>query len=142
MAADPRPVPEPDEVTAFFWEAAAGGRLMVQRCRACNTFQYPPEVVCTKCQSEDLVPTEVSGRGSLYSFATVDRPFHPGFIDRLPYVVALVELEEQAGLRLITNLVDTDPATVKIGMPVEVTYERRTDVTLPQFRPAANEVAP
>jgi len=132
---DPRPVPDQDATTAFFWEGAATGQLLLQRCRQCRRFQYPPDVACTFCQSEDLEVTRVSGSGTVYSFAVVNRPLHPGFRTKLPYIVAIVELDEQPGLRMLTNLLEVVPETVTIGMPVEVTFEGRGTVTLPQFRP-------
>ena len=132
---DQRPRPLPDDTSAPFWDGARDGRLVVQRCGACERFQYPPDVACIHCQSTDLVPTEVSGRGVLWSFAVVDRAFHAGFVDAVPYVVALVELDEQAGLRLVTNIVDASPDDLAVGMAVTVTFEARGDVVLPQFRP-------
>jgi uncharacterized OB-fold protein len=132
---DQRPRPLPDDTSAPFWEGAREGRLVVQRCAACERFQYPPDVACVHCQSTDLVPTEVSGRGVLWSFAVVDRAFHAGFVEAVPYVVALVELDEQAGLRLVTNIVDGSHDELEVGMAVRVTFEERGDVALPQFRP-------
>jgi len=133
------PVPEPDEVTAFYWAAAQDKRLVLQRCQGCGLYQYPPDVACVHCQGTDLTPTEVSGRGTLYSFTTVDRAFHAGFAGKLPYVVALVELDEQPGLKLLTNIVEAHPSQLKIRMPVEVTFETRRDITLPQFRPVSGQ---
>jgi uncharacterized OB-fold protein len=133
---DLRPPPRPDDVSRFFWESAARGRLMMQRCADCGRFQHPPDVVCVFCQSETLEATELSGRGSLYTFGVVERAFHPGFVDHLPYVVALVELDEQPGLLIYTNIVDADPATLTLGMPLDVTFEERGDIALPQFRPS------
>jgi uncharacterized OB-fold protein len=78
---------------------------------------------------------EVSGRGILYSYSIVERPLHAGFVDALPYVVALVELEEQEGLRMVANLIDTPSGTeIRCGLPVEVVFEERGAITLPQFR--------
>lgn len=134
---DQRPRPLPDEISSFFWEAARGGRLLVQRCQACSKLQYPPDVVCVHCQSLQLVPEQVSGRGRVWSFTIVDRLFHAGFADALPYVVALIELDEQTDLRVLTNVIDIAPRDVSIGLPVEVTFEDRGDVVLPQFRPAS-----
>ena len=131
-----RPAPAPDDISRFFWDGAAEGRLLVQRCLACGRYQYPPDIICTYCQSETLEAAQVSGRGTLYSFVVVDRAFHPGFVPHLPYVLALVDLEEQDALRLLTNIVDAEPAQLSISMPVEVTFERRGEVTMPQFRPA------
>jgi uncharacterized OB-fold protein len=133
--ADPRPVPAPDDVSGFFWNAATEHRLVLQRCPSCSTLQYPPEIACGRCQAQEFEPAEVSGRGEIYSYAIVDRPLHAGFVDALPYLVAIVELEEQRGLRLLTNLVDVPEGTaLSCGMPVEVTFEARGSVTLPQFR--------
>lgn len=130
-----RPVPAPDDVSGFFWNAAAERRLVLQRCSSCSKLQYPPEVCCAHCQSQEFEAAEVSGRGAIYSYAVVDRPLHAGFIDALPYVVTLVELDEQPGLRMLTNLVDVpEGTTLSCGMPVEVAFEERGSVTLPQFR--------
>lgn len=135
---DLRPLPIPTETTAFYWQAAREHRLVLQRCGACTRLQYPPDVACVHCQCTDLVPTEVSGTGSLYSFAVLERPFHPGFADHLPYVVALVELDDQPGLRMLTNIVDATPPSLSVGQRLEVTFEDRARITLPQFRPAAS----
>jgi uncharacterized OB-fold protein len=135
LSADPRPVPAPDDVSGFFWNAAAEHRLVLQRCRSCLKLQYPPEVCCVHCQAEEFEPADVSGRGVIYSYAVVDRPLHAGFVNALPYVVVLVELDEQPGLHILTNLVDVpERTTLSCGMPVEVAYEDRGSVTLPQFR--------
>lgn len=97
--------------------------------------QFPPEICCAHCQSEDLDVAETTGRGVLYSYSVVDRPLHAGFVDALPYVVALVELDDQPGLRILTNLVEVPGRTqLRCGLPVEVTFEERGSVTLPQFR--------
>jgi len=77
----------------------------------------------------------LSGRGTLFSFAVVERAFHPGFVAHLPYVVAMVELVEQPGLRLLTNVVEADPRHLEVGMELEVVFEEREHATLPQFRP-------
>jgi uncharacterized protein len=135
VASDARPIPEPDDVSEFFWEGAREGFLLVQRCAACQCFQYPPDVVCVTCQSPDMTPTAVSGRGSVYSYAVVERAFHAGFVDAVPYIVVLVELAEQAGLRMLTNLVDASPSEIRVGLPVEVTFEYSGGTVLPQFRP-------
>jgi uncharacterized OB-fold protein len=128
-----RPVPLPDAETAFFWTAAREGRLLIQRCSGCGRWQYPPDVGCPACLGDDLVPTEVSGRGSVYSFTVVRQAFDPALSEAFPFVVALVELEE--GPRMLTNIVDADPASLSVGMPVEVTFEPVGDQSLPVFRP-------
>lgn len=135
VQAGARPVPAPDDVSRFYWEAAARHRLVLQRCRTCRKMQYPPEICCVYCQSEELDTAETTGRGVLYSYSVVDRPLHAGFVKTLPYVVALVELDDQPGLRVLSNLVDVPAQTqLRCGLPVEVTFEQRGSVTLPQFR--------
>ena len=130
-----KPVPIPDETTAFYWAAARDGRLEVQRCACCGSWRFPPTIACPSCQSEDLVPTPVSGRGSVYSFTVVRQAFDPAYAAELPYVVALVELEEDPNVRILTNIVGAEPSAITVGMPVEVTFEDRDGAALPVFRP-------
>ncbi len=131
-------VPAPDSLTRFFWTAAHNHRLMIQRCRSCGNLQHPPEPVCHQCLSFDLGHAEMSGRATVYSYEIATKAFHPYFEDKLPFVIAVVELVEQPNLRLITNLVDIPIERVEIGMPVEVSFQPLTDeVSLPVFRPAA-----
>lgn len=133
---DPRPRPLPDETTRPYWDGAAAHRLVLPRCRSCTRLQFPPEVCCSSCRGEEFDHQEMSGRGRLYTWVVVDRPLHAGFVGSLPYLVALVELVEQAELRMITNLVEVAPGQpLFCGMPVEVVFEPRGDVTMPQFRP-------
>ena len=114
-SSDRRPLPQPDDVTRFHWDAATTHRLVLQRCRACGKLQYPPEVCWIHRQADDFEQAEATGRGVIYSYSIVDRPLHAGFVDALPYVVALVELDDQPGLRMLTNLVDV-PAGHSAGM--------------------------
>jgi uncharacterized OB-fold protein len=133
-SADPRPVPAPDDVTRFHWEATRARRLVMQHCPSCERLQYPPEVCCVRCRTRELDRVEVSGRGTIFSFAVVDRPFHVGFVDSVPYVVVIVELDEQAGLLTVANLVGAAPETsIECGMRVAVVFEERAGFMLPQF---------
>jgi uncharacterized OB-fold protein len=141
-----KPVPVPDDVSSFHWEAAREGRLAVQRCASCSKWLYPPTIACPRCQSLELVPTDVSGRGTIYSYTVARQAFDPAYMDDIPYTVALVELEEDADIRILTNIVDIAPADVEVGLPVEVTFVQRGDAALPVFRPSTshantNEVA-
>lgn len=138
-ATDRRPRPQPDELTQFYWDAASDHRLALQRCKACGRLQFPPEVVCIHCQSAHFEHADTSGRGTIFSFTIVDRALHVGFADSLPYIVALVELVDQPGLRIVANVVDAEPGQIAVGDPVEVTFEQRGDVTLPQFRLAGSK---
>ncbi|MGD9796533.1 MAG: Zn-ribbon domain-containing OB-fold protein [Acidimicrobiia bacterium] len=127
--------PIPSDKTRFYWDGAREGRLLVLRCAACGRWQHPPDVGCPGCLGDDLVPTEMSGRGAIYSYSVVRQAFDPAFVSQLPFVVALVELEEAPSVRMLTNIVDADPADVRVGMAVEVVFEDHGDWALPQFRP-------
>lgn len=132
-----KPVPQPDEVSRFYWEAAAERRLSVQRCSTCQRYLFPPSVACPRCLTETLVPTITSGRGRVHAFTTAHQVFDPTF--EVPYILALVELEEDEEVRILTNIVESDPAAVVGGAPVEVVFEDRGGVVLPQFRLAGIE---
>jgi uncharacterized OB-fold protein len=125
-----RPVISHD--TAFFWEGTAAGELRVQRCPSCATLRHPPGPMCPSCGDEKPDYVVASGRGEVFSFVVHHHPKVPG--KTLPFVVALVELEE--GVRMLGELVDVDPADVAIGMPVEVALTRIDDeLTMPYWRP-------
>ncbi|HEY2332705.1 MAG TPA: OB-fold domain-containing protein [Acidimicrobiales bacterium] len=131
-------VPVPDELTAFFWEGARQHKLLIQRCDVCGYYLHWPRPCCKRCNSFELTPVEVSGRGTLYSYTVAVHPFHPWLASRLPYVLAVVELEEQHNLKLVTNIVDCAEEDLRCGLAVEVTYETIAEGSvLPMFRPRA-----
>jgi uncharacterized protein len=127
------PVPVADIDSAPFWEGLRRHELRILRCGDCRTFVHPPQASCPKCLSLELTAEAVSGRGTVYSFTVVNREFAPGV--RPPYVAALVDLEEQDGLRLVTKLVNVTIGDVRIGMPVRVLFcdLEGADVTLALF---------
>ena len=120
--------------TAFFWTSGADGVLRLLRCDTCGRFLHPPGPMCRDCLGRELRVTDVSGRAVVYSFTVNHQPWRPDLAE--PYVVALVELVEQVGLRLLTRIVGCDPDAVTIGMAVEVVFEEDQDVWLPFFGPA------
>jgi 3-oxo-4,17-pregnadiene-20-carboxyl-CoA hydratase alpha subunit len=127
-----RPRPAVNLDNAFFFEGARAHQLLIQRCSACGGLRHPPGPMCPECRSLEWDTIEASGRAKIYSFVVNHHPEVPAF--DYPLVVVLVELEE--GVRLVSNVVDLDPADVEIGMPVEVTFVAFDDeLTLPQFRP-------
>jgi hypothetical protein len=130
-----KPIPAPDEVSEFYWEAAARGELAVAACVPHGHLNYPPDVSCSTCGARELEPRVVSGRGTVYSFTVVRQAFTPAFAADVPYVIALVELAEQGGLRLLTNLVEVAPEAVAVGDAVHVVFEERGEQWLPQFAP-------
>ena len=127
------PLPRPTDLSRPHWEGCREGVLRVQRCSTCNAVVFIPQPICTACQGDQLEWIESSGRGRVYSFTTVHRPPRPEF--DVPYVVAIVELEE--GWHMLTNIIGCAPETVHVDMPVEVSFERMSEeITLPRFRPA------
>jgi uncharacterized OB-fold protein len=130
-----KPLPRIDEETRGFWEALARHELYLQRCRSCGTKRFYPRAVCPACLSSATEWVRASGRGTVYSFTVTHQNQAPGFREELPYVLAIIELDE--GVRLMTNVVGCSPDAVRIGMPVEVVFDDVTpDVTLAKFRPA------
>ena len=134
--ADPKPeqeppLPQPDALTAPFWEACRRKVLEVSACEDCGHLFLPPGPCCPTCWSTQLAARPVSGRGRVFSFAVYRRTYHPA--TPAPYVVALVELDE--GPRLISNIVGCAPEEVAVDMPVEVRFEEADDFTLPRFAP-------
>jgi len=128
-----RPRPAISADTAFFWEGAARGELLIQQCSACGSLRHPPRPMCGACGSLDWDTLRASGRGTVYSFVVYHHPPVPAF--DIPYVVALIELEE--GTRLVSNVVDISHEEVRIGMSVEVTFSKvDQELILPLFRPA------
>jgi uncharacterized protein len=128
------PVPMLDPLSRFFWDGARDNKLMIQRCDACGTYIHLPRPVCRKCLSFELSPAEVSGRATLYSYTVTHKVFHPYVADKVPYIVATVELVEQPGLMLLTSIVDLDEADVHIGMDLSVRFDPfGPDFTRPVF---------
>lgn len=129
-----RIVPARTELTAPYWEAARQGRLAVQRCAGCGRLSHPPVASCPRCHHDTFTWDEMSGRGSVHTFTVVHHSVHPVSAGATPYVIALVELEE--GPRILTNLRGGEIADVRVGLPVQVTFEAAGDeVGLPQFEP-------
>jgi uncharacterized protein len=136
MADYKKPLPRVDEEGRGWWEALARHELYFQRCRQCGTKRFPPRAVCPACLSSATEWVRASGRGTVYSFTVTHQNHAPGFREALPYVLAVVELEE--GPRMMTNVVGCVPDDVRIGMAVEVEFDDVTpDVTLAKFKPAA-----
>jgi uncharacterized OB-fold protein len=118
--------------SATFWDAAAEGRLVAQRCGDCGRLRHPPRPMCPACHSLFVEIVPLSGRGTLYSYSVLHHPQHPAF--DYPVLAALVDLEE--GVRLVSNLTDVDPSDIRIGMALEVDFEVRDGGTaVPVFRP-------
>lgn len=127
--------PPVSALTMPFWEATRVESLVLQRCRDCAQPIWYPREVCPTCLRSDLDWRAATGAGSVYAVSVQHRPANPTMARRVPYVVALVELDE--GVRLMTNVVDCDPRSVVPGLGVAVCWEPLTDGRkLPLFRPA------
>ena len=136
----PAPAPLPDGLDAAYWEGTRGHELRVQRCSACEAFQWGPEWICHRCLSFDMGWHTVSGRGRIYSWERVWHPVHPALKDQGPYVVVLVELPDADNTRMIGNLLGDPIAPIEIGVEVEAVFEDHDDsnpsFTLVQWRRA------
>ena len=128
------PLPERDEQNRFFWTSGADGTLRFLRCQDCGHYIHPPRPRCAGCAGEHIEPEAVSGEAVVASFTINHQQWTPGM--EVPFVVAIVELPEQVGLRLTTGIVGCEPEDVWIGMPVRVTFEQHQDVWMPFFEPA------
>jgi len=130
-----RPLPALDEAGREFWAAAARGELVVQECPACGHRQFYPRLACTVCGATPGW-LACSGRGVVHTFTVIRQNHAKPFRNELPYVVAVVELEE--GPRMMGNVVDCPVEDVHIGMPVSVEFRQADEaVGVPFWRPAA-----
>lgn len=132
----PRPSAPPDPDSAPYWEAAREGRLLVQRCDDCGAMQLYGRALCLQCGGP-VSWVDASGRGTVYSYTVIRQNHQRPWREMLPYVVALVDLEE--GPRLMTNVVGCDPEAVSVGMPVQVRFEpagEGGEAAVPVFGPA------
>lgn len=134
-AAYMKPLPTPTTTTQPFWDAAREHRLLVQRSRNTGRRVFYPRIVSPFGPDDELDWVEASGRGTVYSFTVARRATAPQWAGDVPYVIAIVELEE--GGHMTTNIVECDVESVRIGMPVAAVFEDVTpEVTLVKFKPA------
>ncbi|MBI2207241.1 MAG: Zn-ribbon domain-containing OB-fold protein [Candidatus Rokubacteria bacterium] len=129
------PLPAVTPETAPYWDGARDGKLLLQRCLACRAVRFYPRRTCPACWSPDVEWIEASGRGRIASFTVIHRPPAPAFAGRVPYVVALIDLDE--GPRMMANVVGDRALEVAIDDAVEVIFEARGAVALPQFQRSA-----
>lgn len=129
-------LPTIEDESRPFWDGAAEDRFVIKRCRSCLRAHHYPRPFCPFCWSEDVVWENASGRATLYTYSTVYvNDLHP-FREKVPYVAAVVDLEE--GPRVMTRLLDVADADLRVGMPLVVDFEQVTeDLTVPVFRAAA-----
>ena len=131
-----KPLPTPSPEAQRFWEGAKKHELWIPYCRSCERSYWYPRDFCPHCGSRDVEWRRSAGKGRVHAFAIQYRAFHPGWGGEVPYVTALIDLDE--GVRIFSNLVEVeaDPKAIRCEMPVEVVFEDVTDeITLPKFRP-------
>lgn len=129
-----KPLPKPNPDTQTFWDGCKEHQLKFQKCWNCHHVRWPPSVICPVCYSNDTEWIVASGKGKVYTYCIYHQAFHPDFKKDLPYVVAIVELDE--GPHLITNIVGCEPGEVRCEMPVKVVWDNgNTGFSLPKFKP-------
>ena len=135
MAEYQKPLPAPSEVSRPFWDGLTAGELRLQKCEECRRHIFYPRSFCPHCLSQRLGWVKASGRGTLYSYTVVRRAMNPAFQTDVPYVFAIVQLQE--GPRVTTNVVNCAPEDVQVDMPVKAFYDNITpEMTLLKFEPA------
>ena len=129
-----KPVPEAYELWQPFFDGARNGQLMIQRCQGCEAYHAPGTVRCTECWSESLAWVQASGQGTLFTYSIIHHVSHPGFRSEVPFVIAVVELDE--GPRLNTNIGGGSNSELQVGMTVQVAFEALSDeISVPKFHP-------
>ena len=124
-----------DEGNKAFWDACAAGELRMQRCITCGHLRYPISTVCPECLSEDAAWELLSGRGTVVSFCIFRHAYNEAWRDRLPYNVALIQLEE--GPRMLSNVHGVSPDEIRVGLEVKVAFEVEQGFSIPVFERAA-----
>ncbi len=130
----PAQIPQPtiDSDSREYWDGLAQGELRIQHCTACSHYVFYPRSICPHCFASEITWVKAAGRGKIYSYTVVWQAFGR-FAEDVPYVVAIVELDE--GVRMMSRIVGTPPEAVKIGAAVQVTFEHFDEgVTLPYFQ--------
>ncbi|MEH7114949.1 OB-fold domain-containing protein [Neobacillus niacini] len=122
-----------DSDTRPYWEATKNEELLIQYCSHCESHQFYPRIVCKNCLS-DVKWVKAKGTGHVYSYSVIHRVFSPEFQAKVPFIIALVELDE--GPRMMTNLIDVEDSELKVGLKVQVDFQERIgEYRLPKFRP-------
>ncbi len=129
-----RVLPRVTKSNEHFWRGGEAGELRFLCCPACRIYVHPPAPICPDCHSKDLAVEAVSGRATVLTYTLNHQQWVPA--PDHPYAIAIVEIEEQEGLRLMTNIVNCPAEDVRVGMPVRVVFEEHEDVFIPLFEPA------
>ena len=134
MAEWNKPLPTVSGESKPYWDSCRMGQLVIQKCDNCLEFQFYPRGICANCWSYDIQWYKSTGKGTVWSYTVTYQNRTPGFAEDVPYVLALVELEE--GVKMFTNIVDCEPRDVSVGMEVEVTFvQANNQISIPYFKP-------
>jgi uncharacterized OB-fold protein len=127
-----RPLPALEPMTEFYWTSGADGQLRIARCQSCRHYIHPPVPFCAACGSLEVAEEAVSGKGRIATYTVNEQQWVPGL--EVPYVIAAVELAEQAELYVFANVVGCPADAVRSGMPVEVLFEQHGEIFIPLFQ--------
>ncbi len=128
-----KPLPQLTGLSKDFYGFCKQRELKFQRCKTCGTWRHVPREMCPSCGSFEWEWATSSGRGTVFTWCVVERALHPGWVAAQPYAVVVVEMEE--GVRIVTQVVDCPPAELAFDLPVEVAFDDATpEITLPHFR--------
>jgi len=129
-----KPLPKPTPWSKPFWDGCKNRKLLIQQCISCKKYIFYPKLFCPFCLSPDLSWIEATGKGKIYTYTVVYAYQPTEFSADVPYVVAVIELEE--GVKMMSNIVDCKPDNVRCDMDVEVIFEDITEeFTFPKFKP-------
>lgn len=119
----PRPGTGPDGLSEPYWQGTREGKLRIQKCKGCGSWQWGPEWICHRCHSFNLEWAEIQGKGRIYSYERPHHPVHSSLNGHGPYIVVLVELPDYGNVRMVGNLLGDPLQTVTIGAAVEAVFE-------------------
>ena len=130
-----KPIPRPTGESQPFWDFCKKHELRFQRCSKCNTFRHYPRPLCGECGSFDYDWVQVAPKGTVHSWVTAHRAFHPGFAEELPLAIVIVDVDEAPGIRIMANYNDgTKADEVAVGAPVKIVFDDVTEeITLPKI---------
>lgn len=135
MASYKKPLPIINEDTAPYWQYCKNHELRMQKCTECDHIRFPASILCPACHSMCAEWLKLSGRGTIYSYIVFRQAYHPAYQDEIPYVVAIIQLDE--GPRMESNIIGAGLNEIKIGMTVNVFFEDVSDeISLPKFKMA------
>ena len=127
----PTPSSGPDGLATPYWDGTRAGKLRIQKCNGCKSWQWGPEWVCHRCHSFDLGWEEIQGKGRIYSYQRPHHPVHSALNGHGPYIAVLVELPDYGNIRMVGNLLGESLQTVMIGGAVEAVFEPHDSATPP-----------